>query len=101
MILITGATGSNGMEILKRLAAHSIPARAMVRDLTQAEDISFANVEVVQGDFNAPESLFAALDNVDKAFLLTPSSENAELRSSCNRLIPPRRCWKSTMKRRS
>jgi uncharacterized protein YbjT (DUF2867 family) len=78
MILITGATGSNGMEILKRLAAHGIPARAMVRDLNRAEDILFANVEVVQGDFDAPESLCAALDNVDKAFLLTPSSENAE-----------------------
>ena len=31
MILITGATGTNGREILKRLSAKGVRARAMVR----------------------------------------------------------------------
>jgi uncharacterized protein YbjT (DUF2867 family) len=50
----------------------------MVRDLGQAGAISFSGVEVVEGDFDVPETLFAALDGVERAFLLTPSSENAE-----------------------
>jgi hypothetical protein len=31
MILVTGATGNNGLEVLKRLASQNVQARAMVR----------------------------------------------------------------------
>ena len=33
MILITGATGTNGQELLKVLAARGVHAKAMVRSL--------------------------------------------------------------------
>lgn len=36
-ILVTGATGSNGREILKLLAARNVPVRAMVRELSRAD----------------------------------------------------------------
>ncbi|MGH8127641.1 MAG: SDR family oxidoreductase [Gammaproteobacteria bacterium] len=78
MILITGATGNNGAELVKLFAARNIPVRAMVRDASRAAAISFPGVEIVEGDFSAPETLGAALAGVERAFLLTPSSEQAE-----------------------
>ncbi|MGL5808302.1 MAG: NAD(P)H-binding protein, partial [Xenococcaceae cyanobacterium] len=67
MILITGATGSNGTEIVKRLATRNVRVRAMVRN--RASAIALPNVEVVEGDFDRPETLLAALTGVERAFL--------------------------------
>ncbi len=78
MILVTGATGSNGTEIIKRLAARNVQVRAMVRDRAKAKDIEIANVEIVEGNFDRPETLQSALTGVKRAFLLTNSSESAE-----------------------
>ena len=78
MILITGATGTNGTEILKRLATADVQVRAMVRNLARASVIALPDVEVVEGDFDRPETLLAALAGVERAFLLTSSSEHAE-----------------------
>src|ERR671921_790351 len=78
MILITGATGNNGTEILKRLLTADVPVRAMVRNRERASAIALPHVEVVEGDFDRPETLLAALDGVQRAFLLTHSSERAQ-----------------------
>lgn len=78
MILVTGATGNNGSEIVKLLAAQNVPVRAMVRDRNRANAIAFPSVEVVEGDFDRPETLLSALSGVDRAFLVTNSSEHAE-----------------------
>jgi uncharacterized protein YbjT (DUF2867 family) len=39
MILVSGATGTNGTEILKRLATGDVQVRAMVRSLDRASTI--------------------------------------------------------------
>jgi uncharacterized protein YbjT (DUF2867 family) len=78
MILVTGATGINGTEIVKRLAAQNIQVRAMVRNHDRAKEIALPNVEVVEGNFDRPETLLEALTEVDSAFLLTNSTERAE-----------------------
>jgi len=78
MILVSGATGTNGTEILKRLATGDVQVRAMVRSLDRASTIALPNVEVVEGNFDRPETLLAALDGVERAFLLTHSSERAQ-----------------------
>jgi uncharacterized protein YbjT (DUF2867 family) len=78
MILVTGATGNNGIEIVKRLAARNVPVRAMVRNLDRASAIAVPDVEIVEGDFDLPETLLKALAVVERAFLLTHSSERAE-----------------------
>jgi uncharacterized protein YbjT (DUF2867 family) len=78
MILVTGATGNNGTEILKRLASQNVPVRAMVRSRERASMIAAPNVEVVEGDFDRPETLLAALTGVEWAFFLTNSTERAE-----------------------
>ncbi len=76
--LVTGATGTNGTELVKLFAAKGIPVRAMVRDVKRASSISLPGVEIVTGDFDTPHTLEAALEGVERAFLLSNSSENAE-----------------------
>lgn len=78
MILVTGATGNNGVEIIKRLAAQNFQVRAMVRNRDRASAIAVPHVEVVSGDFDHPETLLGALAGVERAFLLTNSSERAQ-----------------------
>jgi uncharacterized protein YbjT (DUF2867 family) len=78
MILVTGATGSNGSEIVKRLAAQNVPVRAMVRNCNQARAIIAPSVEVVEANFDRPETLLPVLKGVNRAFLVTNSSEQAE-----------------------
>jgi uncharacterized protein YbjT (DUF2867 family) len=77
-ILVTGATGSNGTEIVKRLSAQNVQVRAMVRNHDRAKEIALPNVEVVEGNFDRPETLLEALTEVDRAFLLTNSTKRAE-----------------------
>ena len=77
MILVTGATGTNGREILKALAARNVPAKAMMRSAADAGDLP-AGITAVEGDFDDEASLARALSGVERAFLLTPSTEHAE-----------------------
>jgi uncharacterized protein YbjT (DUF2867 family) len=78
MILVTGATGNNGIEIVKRLATLDVRVRAMVRNRDRIMAIAIPNVEIVEGDFDRPQTLLNALAGVERAFLLTNSSERAQ-----------------------
>jgi len=51
----------------------------MIRSIKDAEAFSaLEGAEVVVGDFNDPETLAHALQGVERAFLLTNSSERAQ-----------------------
>ncbi len=73
MILITGATGNIGGEVVRLLVSKGAQVRALVRDPKKAEALAQRGVELAQGDFDNPASLDAALQGVDSAFLLSPS----------------------------
>ena len=75
MILITGATGNNGQDLIRQLTAIGQRVRALVRKPTEATKLDGSNIEVAAGDFDQPESLEAAFQGVEKAFLLTPVAE--------------------------
>ncbi|MGB8033984.1 MAG: NAD(P)H-binding protein, partial [Nitrososphaeraceae archaeon] len=80
-ILVTGATGTVGSEVVKQLLSakgqkeEDIIIKAAAHS---ANDSTFRNlgVEVVQLDYNKPDSLSAALVGIDKLFLLTPFQSN-------------------------
>lgn len=74
-ILVTGATGTVGSDVVKMLAAKGIQVRAAVRDVQKAEKLKDPNVELAAVDFDKPESLDAAFQGVEKLFLLTPFTE--------------------------
>jgi uncharacterized protein YbjT (DUF2867 family) len=84
MILVTGATGLNGSELVRRLSAKGIPSRALVRSLAKAQPLaSLPNVEVVVGDMARPDSLVEALRGVDRAMLISSSDQTmVEVQSS-------------------
>ena len=72
MILVTGATGLNGGELLRRLAGRGVPARALVRSAAKADGLrALAGVEMVEGDLGRPEDLARALRGVDRAMLIS------------------------------
>jgi uncharacterized protein YbjT (DUF2867 family) len=76
MILVTGATGTNGRELVGELKKRRVPFRAMLRDANKRSLLP-EGVEIVEGDFAKPDTLARALDGVDHAFLVSPSSEQS------------------------
>ncbi|HEV2861757.1 MAG TPA: SDR family oxidoreductase [Pyrinomonadaceae bacterium] len=75
MILLTGATGTTGRDIVNELKnAGAGRVRVMVRDAARAGLVREAGFETVEGDFERPETLDAALAGVERALLLTPPS---------------------------
>jgi uncharacterized protein YbjT (DUF2867 family) len=69
MILITGATGNVGSEVVKAVRERGGPVRAFVRDPDKAREKLGDGVELAIGDFADPGSLRAALNGVDEVFL--------------------------------
>lgn len=81
MILVTGATGKNGTEILKRLSGRRERIRAMVHERREIMTAKPGCAqEYIEADFDHPGSLRRALDGVQRAFLVTNSSERVEER---------------------
>jgi uncharacterized protein YbjT (DUF2867 family) len=69
MILVTGATGTIGGEVVRLLAGRGERVRAMTR--TPARQRPERGVEVVYGDYTEPDSLAAAATGVSALFLLS------------------------------
>ncbi|HEY1174613.1 MAG TPA: NAD(P)H-binding protein, partial [Phytomonospora sp.] len=56
-VLVTGATGTVGREVVRQLVAAGVPTRALVRDPARA---GLPGAEVVTGDLTEPATLAAA-----------------------------------------
>jgi uncharacterized protein YbjT (DUF2867 family) len=67
-VLVIGATGTVGREVVSQLPAMSAQVRALVRNPNAAQ--LPPQVEVVQGDLTVPESLDGPLDGTDAVFLV-------------------------------
>jgi uncharacterized protein YbjT (DUF2867 family) len=77
-ILVTGATGNTGSALVGLLTERGAAVRVMVRNHREAARFDGMPVSVVVADFDNAESLAAAVAGVDRAYLVTPSSEKAE-----------------------
>lgn len=74
MILVTGASGLNGSELVRRLSARGVKVRALVRSPLKAQAIAgLPGVEIVEGDLARPETLIAPLQGVERAMLISSS----------------------------
>jgi uncharacterized protein YbjT (DUF2867 family) len=67
-ILITGATGNIGGQVVSQLLAAGLQVRALVRN-PQAARLP-PQVEVAPGDLTAPDTLDKCLDGIDTVFLV-------------------------------
>ena len=74
MLLVTGATGTTGMEVLRALKARGAEARALVRDETKAHHLRDLGFTPVTGDLGDPRTLGPALEGVERAYLVAPAS---------------------------
>jgi uncharacterized protein YbjT (DUF2867 family) len=73
MILVIGGTGHVGSEVVAALRTRGEPFKVMSRDRRRAHE-RLGDVEVVEGDFDRPETLDAPMRGVDRVFLLTPGA---------------------------
>jgi uncharacterized protein YbjT (DUF2867 family) len=67
-ILVTGATGTVGREVVKHLLEAGQRVRVLVRDADRAP----AGTEAAVGDLTQPRTLTPAFDGVQKVFVLAP-----------------------------
>src|SRR5882724_6955687 len=67
-ILVTGATGTIGRQVVAQLLDTGARVRAMTRN-PDAAGLP-PEVEVVRGDLTAPESIDRCIDGIDAVFLV-------------------------------
>jgi uncharacterized protein YbjT (DUF2867 family) len=77
LVLVTGATGNTGRALIDALSGRGAPVRAMVRGDADRARLP-AGIQAVVADFDDPGSIAAALKGAGRAYLVTPSSEQAE-----------------------
>lgn len=74
-ILVTGATGKLGSEIVTQLLG-KVNARdiyILARDTSKAEELRLKGVNIIKGDYNDYKSLVDAFKAVDKLFFISSS----------------------------
>ncbi len=71
MILITGASGNVGREVLKQVVATGARVRAAFQSVSKAA-VAPSGVEIVTMDYNQPETLQVAVKGVERVFLVGP-----------------------------
>lgn len=76
MILVTGASGKVGSEAARLLGAQHQTVRALVRDVSRAPR---ADVEIVTGDFERPDTLDAAMRGIETVILVSPAVPAQEI----------------------
>jgi uncharacterized protein YbjT (DUF2867 family) len=93
-ILVTGATGTVGSEVVKQLVSSSsssssldkndIIIKAAIHSQNKADNFTQYNksVQIVNIDYNKPETLADALNQVDRLFLLTLPSPDMTVYSN-------------------
>src|SRR5829696_885676 len=69
MILVTGATGRTGSEVVRALLDKGRSVRAFVRDPDKAQRLFGDAVALAVGDFADPASVHAACEGVEQVFL--------------------------------
>jgi uncharacterized protein YbjT (DUF2867 family) len=74
MILVIGATGVVGRELVPRVLEYGQTVRAMSRSPEKWRSRFDPAVELVRGDIEDDASLRAALTGVERVFLVTPST---------------------------
>jgi len=83
-ILVTGATGTNGRWVVQNLISNGAIAVAGVRDFEKAKYLQDMGAELVYLDFEFPESIDEAFQNVERAVLILPYAPNFdELTEMC------------------
>jgi uncharacterized protein YbjT (DUF2867 family) len=71
MILVVGATGTVGCEVVGALRARGAPVRALVHDAARGRSALGEEVALAEADLGDATAVRRALDGVERVFLLT------------------------------
>lgn len=71
MILVTGANGTTGSEVVRQLVAAGRPVRALLRRRENAAALPQTGLEIATGDFAHIAALDAAMKGVEAVFLIS------------------------------
>src|SRR5262245_26929153 len=82
MILVTGATGTNGRFVVQTLLEMGARVRAMVQAPSKAADLERSGAALVAADFDKPETLAMALAGVERCLLLSAVDQRLGDRAS-------------------
>ena len=74
MILVSGATGNVGRELVRQLLDKNAQIRVLIRDERKAADFD-NQAEVAVGDLDRPDTLVAAMRGIDRLYFVTPVTE--------------------------
>ena len=75
-ILITGATGTVGSEVVRQLSTKGETVKAAARSPNDTTFSHLNGAQTVQLDLNSTDTIASAFHDVDKLFLLTPFQPN-------------------------
>jgi NAD(P)H dehydrogenase (quinone) len=81
MIVVTGATGQLGRQVVEHLLKRGVPAggiTAAVRTPDRAADLADRGVRVREADYDRPETLRAAFAGADKILLVSSNGPDDE-----------------------
>lgn len=85
MIVVTGATGTVGRQVVMQLSEGGLPVRAVTRDPGSAR--LPAGVEVVRGDLSDPASLEPHLPGADAVLLVWPFTSPQQAADQGSRVV--------------
>lgn len=71
-ILVTGATGTIGKELVKQLISQEFCVRIAVRDPEKAAELDTCGCPIVLFDYQKPETFKKAFEGINGLFLATP-----------------------------
>lgn len=75
-ILVTGATGTVGSEVVRQLSTKGETVKAAARSANDNTFSHLSGVQTIQLDLNSTDIFASAFQGVDKLFLLTPFQSN-------------------------
>lgn len=81
MILVTGATGNVGQEVVRQLAAAGQKVRALVHD-RRIPEMRRRYVSLYEGNLDDRDSVRAALYRCDRVYLLSPATPELQHREA-------------------
>jgi uncharacterized protein YbjT (DUF2867 family) len=95
-ILVTGATGTVGSEVIKQLISNphtsNFNIQAAVHSQESGKRVAAERVKPVHIDYNKPDTIEEAFKDIDKLFMLTPFQSNmVELSSNLVRMANNKR----------
>jgi uncharacterized protein YbjT (DUF2867 family) len=82
-VLVTGATGRIGGQLVPRLAGYNdLAVRALVRSAKKAAPLISSGAELALGRLEDAQSLRVAMDGIDTVVLITPATPDAAEQAS-------------------